>query len=302
MWFGGNSKEVVKRDMIKLKKLKKQAKKYFKSINHWHYLILGLIAFGVVYLVKFFGYSAEIRMVRIQVVGKNWSDTYTQYEGYRPPFWLTGVVNEGDVERGPEGSVNAEVIKVERYERGGDSFDLYLTVKLNGVTNVKLSKFTYRGNVIEVGAPIELSLNRAVVNGQIIDDNVPKKGYKSQKFLIKVIKQQTENWVADSIIVGDVMTDGKNIIARVVNKKVRYSKNYFFSETNNFYQGLSLIRDNSFKEVELDLEIVANRHTGLWYFAGSQPLKINNRIYLYFENVNFSSAKIVSILEIDGTE
>jgi len=174
--------------------------KKLREVTFTQMIVLLLVVASVVGVVKFFGKRADWRTIKIQVVGKDWSNLPVTYNGYRPPYWLTESIQKNDVERSVGGGRIAEVIDVERYSRNGPEYDVYLTVRINGILNKKTNKYIYKGRAVEVGAPIELRLNRALVFGQIIDDQVPLEGYITKRIVVTSLYRNASPWIVKNLI------------------------------------------------------------------------------------------------------
>ncbi|MBI5449679.1 hypothetical protein HY948_05215, partial [Candidatus Gottesmanbacteria bacterium] len=112
------------------------------------FIIVLIAVVATVGVVKYFGKKGEWRTIKVQVVGRNWTNAFTNYEGYRPPYWLAEHVRINDLERGINGSITASVQRVETYSRGSSDFDMYLTLSINGIRNTKTGTLSYNGKII----------------------------------------------------------------------------------------------------------------------------------------------------------
>ncbi|MEK7543644.1 MAG: DUF4330 family protein [Patescibacteria group bacterium] len=244
-----------------------------------------------IFVVKFYGRKPTERIIRIQVVGKSWTQNYNNYAGYRPPFWLSENIQVGDVETTVNGWRSGEIIAIEKYDRWGTDVDLYLTAKLQGEINGRTNKFIYNSKPVEVGAFIELHLTRADVLGQIIDDNVPEKGYPEKEIVATVRVRNEDPWVVEALRVGDTMLNGpqKKQVAVVETISIEPPTSAIFlsdATIDNPPNNTFLSIDPRAKDVVMKVRLRAQHHDSGWYFGGHQSIKIGQQIWIYFSQVN----------------
>lgn len=277
-------------------------KKYIHSLpklNPLHVGILIVVSFTVIGIVKYFGRKPQWRTVRIQVVGKDWRNIYNSYEGYRPPFWISESIRVGDKEISYTGEGVAEVIDIDQYERESPSYDMYLTVKLKGEVNKKRQKFIYKGNAVEVGAPISLSLNDTALYGQVIDNNVTNGEYIKKYMIVTLRKKNAEPWIAEKVIPNIVQINKYNgtIIAQVleINTESALSQ-LLFTQTNN--PNLFLEKNTRVIDLVVKVKLFVEQHGDLWYFGGHQIVKTGASLWLYFPDVNLAGVEIQNVEDI----
>lgn len=283
-----------------MKKLNKIFSRYFPQLRRitpiMAFLLL-IVSAGTVFTIKYFGRQPLWRTVRIQVVGKDWIDNFTNYNGYRPPFWLTDKIKVGDSEIAIDGRKVAEVMTIDEYERIGPESDLYLTVKLYGEVSTRLKKFLYRGRPIEVGAPIELHLNRVAVIGQTIDDSVPENGYPKKNITITARLQNTEPWIINGLSIGDTMVNrgDKLPIATIRSFHVEPPISSILFVPPNGSTNLFLENNPRLKDLIINATLSVQNQNGDWYFAGHQKIKVGNGLWLYLSRVNLNPLEIQSV-------
>ena len=275
--------------------------KKIRQISTIEVVVVLAVVVGVVGVVKYFGRNPETRLVKIQMVGKDWTNNPAAYNSYRPPFWLAEKLNLGDVEYDASGRVLAKVVGLEKYERLGSEFDVYLILEIRSLTNNKDRAFVFKGQRIEVGGRLSLVIDNSVVVGQVVDDNYPSEGYKKYQVLVEVQKRAVEEEEASIIKEGDKMLDwgSEKTIAEVVDVEVKPSLTQVVTETDG--GGLQISHDPSLKDVRLLLKLTAENHEGGMIFAGHQKIKPGNPLWLYLDGVDLLETQILSVKdEWDG--
>ncbi len=270
-----------------------------KGLSIRNLFIILIIAGLSVTMVKFFGRKAGVwRTARIEVVGQDW--TRGSYGDFKPPFWLSENIKVDQIERWVNGSEIARVIRVENYEREGGKADIYLTVRLRTQFNQKLNKYVYKGRAIEIGSPIELRLDRAVVQGQVIDDQVPEGGYEQKEIIITGRWLSQEPWMVDHVKVRDEMIDRGNnqVIAEVLSKWTEAANQKTRVHFPLFNQIVVTASDRVLDGV-IEAKILVEEHDQRWFFAGHQEVEVGKNIWLYLPEITVDFMEIVEIKEVD---
>lgn len=275
------------------------AKKLRKITPIQAFIILVVIA-GAVFVVKFFGKQPEWRLIRVQVIGKDWSNTYDN-EGYRPPYWLVESVNEGDVELSAGGGKLAEVVKVESYKRAQSDYDLYLTLRVNGVLNAPVNKYTYKGRAIEVGAPISLRLNNTLIFAQVIDAQVPEEGYEAKDVVVTGRFRNAEPWIISNLKVNDEMTNVKQgeVVAEILSIAIEPAQSRLVVSGT---RSLIFQRNPRLRDIVLRVKLVVEKHGEEWYFGVNQNIKAGNTLRLSFPEVDLLSIEVESVEDVTSNE
>lgn len=232
-----------------------------------------------------------------------WADSYP------PPYWLAFSIQKGDKALSWNGQTKAEVIDVTRYDTGYDRYFLYLKVKLASQFDEKKQRYTYDGRPLEVGNPIELPLSGTTVKGVIlnIEGQTPK--YPTVEKTITVSIRDQYPWFADAISVGDVMRDGNNVIATVVDKKVTYAEETTLMIDNNQTpitsteavrlpaRNIRIAAQNPLKrDIALKLRVrVAKINDENYIFRNDQRVRIGNTLLVALTNITLSEAIVTAI-------
>lgn len=269
--------------------------KKLRTISPLHIACIILAITATIGIVKYYGKKGEWRTVKIQIIGRNWSNSYEQYQGYRPPYWLAEHINKGDYEVSLAGDKIAEIVHMESYSRGNSEYDLYATVNIYGVLNKRINTFVYNGKAIRVGDPIDLQLSHASVIGQIIDDNVSQEKYVSKQILTQVRISNVEPWAMNNIRVNEVIKDTSN--DKILGKVISFRSEAPISSLAEIDQNgrLTLSTGTRLSDLVITVQLAAEKHNGELFVAGHQNVKIGNRLWLYLEHVNLPSGIIENV-------
>lgn len=204
----------------------------------------------------------------------------------------------------------AEVVDVEQYSRGGPDYDMYLTVRINGILNAKTNKYVFKGRAIEVGAPVELRLDRALVFGQITSDHVPPEGYKTTHVVVTALYRNADPWIINNIKIGDAMSGGPDgrVVAEVLALTTEPTRGRLLF-TDSAAAGrisasgdLFIDRDPKLQDLHVRARLLVEKHNDEWFFGGHQAIKAGNLLWLYFPNVNLKSMEIESVEKSETNE
>ena len=292
------------------KRFKTTIKYQVHRVSALQFLILVVVIVGTISAVKYFGKVGEWRIIRVQVVGKNWINSYTSYDGYRPPYWLAEHVHVGDQERGISGSTTAIVKRIETYSRSSSDFDMYLTLSVNGILNKKTGTFSYNGKPVMVGAPFELRLSGTQILSQIIEDNFPSGGYPKKQISTSIRLRNAEPWILAGLTIGDTMTNGPEgeSIATITNIKTEPAQGSLVFTDSSARSGKAstgsiIIEQNSrLRDLIITATLQIEKHNDEWYFGGHQNVKTGNLIWLYLPKVNIKGAEIESVSDLPPNE
>jgi hypothetical protein len=272
--------------------------KRLRALTPLEIFIVILVIASTVFLIKFFGIKKEYRLVRVEVIRKNWVENYDSY-GYRVPFWLSDKLKVGQTERDSGGNTIATIVRIENYERGNEEAEVYLTLKLNLVLNRRTQQYTYKEKPFATGLPIQLTLGDNSVEGQIVDTNAPENGYPQKTFEVVARGQNITPWYYTKMASGQKMYNRATAeeVAQVLSVKLEPPtfQQVRFDNTGKFLQ-LNTEADN--RDVTITAKINAYQIDNRWFFSGHQNLKIGGNIFLYTKDVNFYAFEIKSINEL----
>jgi len=206
-------------------------------------------------------------------------------------------LQEGEVEVGSGGEEITQVLRVENYERGNETRDIYLTVKLTGYFNQRSQKFIFKSRPIEVGAPIELHLSKVFVTGLVMNDDLEEAKPETKEFKVVGRWRDVDPWQAREVKVGEKMVDagsGKAIAEILGVRKELPSTDILISS----YKGVvSIQKDPKRRDLIITMDLLAEKHGNEYYFAGHQKLKVGEVIWVYLSNVDIEYMSVMEIKE-----
>jgi len=250
-------------------------------------LLSGLILSGMlVYqtiLVK-----PEYIVVRVKGSPGNW-----WWVTPRPPDWLAFSIQKGDKEYNSLNQPVAEVLSVDVYDAGGSTRDAYLTVRLSVRHNKRTNQYRYKGEPVEIGGPISMSLDNAFFPGMVIaiySDNKREKTYTEKT--VRIRKREQWPYEYDSIIIGETIVDGDGIvIAEILDKQRMPAEKEAANVNGQLVRTLSPIKDDFYLTVKLKMRKQGDEYI----YREEQYIKVGSNIWLLFPRYNISGADILSI-------
>lgn len=279
-----------------LKKLSNTLLLKIKTISPLAIFVAVLIATVAVTVVKQQALQLNTKTVKIQVTGKDWTNSFSQYDGFRPPYWLLEKLQVGNKEYGSDGRGIAEILDIEQFERGGGNTETFLVVKLEVTTNKQTKQSFYKGKALETGTEIELHVSDMYLKGQITDANYPQSGYPKKEIVISVLAKDIPSYIADKIEVGSKIHDPYSGLtySEILDKTISpVTGNYILTSGQPF----SLQVDNTRKKAEIKVKVLVEEHQGIYYFSGHQVLRVGKQLWLYFPEVDIGSVIITDIID-----
>ncbi len=273
--------------MKRFKTVAIRVKKRLKSLTPLEIFILVTVAFSVVFLVRYFGIRKEWRTIRVEVVGRNWSSSYSPY-GYKTPFWLSDKLNVGLIEKDAGGKTIAKVIDIESYERGDEEAEVYLTVKVESFFNKRMEKYVFKGRALELGAPIELRLGNILVLGQIIDDDVPLGSYEEKEVIVVGRWIAQEPWIVAQVKKGDTMINRATgeVVAEILDVKIEPSTSNMFISNPNIEGYVAIEKNPRLRDIVITLKLKLVEIDKRWYFGGHQKVKVGEQLWFYTDRID----------------
>jgi hypothetical protein len=255
--------------------------------------IIGILIAVVVLLFGFIGYritSTKPTYVTVRIKGSpgNW-----WWATPRPPDWLVNSVRVGDKEYNTVNKPTAEVVKVNIFDAGGSTKDIFLDVKLTISKNKQTNKYRYKGQSLEIGGPIALSLNNTFFPGIItkIDDGTSTPQIiKEQIIKIKIYDRWPFEF--EAIKVGESMDDGAgNKIATILDKQQMPAEKEASTINGQIVRSYSPVKNDFILTIKIQVENIKGDNI----FRTEQYVKVGNGIWIQFPSYNIASGHIMSI-------
>lgn len=279
MWFGNNSKDM------------KVRKKKILGVSVLDVFVLTVIASLVIGLVKFYKREDQWRMVRMQVTNQ-----YQQW-WLGTPYWIGENIKVGDIERGSGGETIAEVIDIDDFERGDETRDVYLVIKVKGFYDGNKNKFIYKNRPIEVGASIELHLDKALISGVVVNEDYKEEKVEKEWLEVKLRWSDVFPWQAEKLRYGLKMkANDQKEVAEILSVNSQLSR----VTTETAYGYLRVSQDPLKRDVVLTLKLLAEKHGSEYFFAGHQKVKVGEPLWVYFPEVDVDMARSgkLSVMEV----
>lgn len=211
----------------------------------------------------------------------------------RPPDWLANSVHVGDKEFNATNRAIAEVLAIDTYDAGGPTKDIYVTTKLDVRYNAQTKKYRYKGEPLEIGGPISLSLGSTFFPGMVV--GISGIGSKPKQYTdITVQVRYRDRWPYefDAIQVGESISDGDNhMIAQVVSKTRSPALREVETLSGQVVKGFSPVLDDFYVTLKLRVETRDEQYV----YREEQYVKVGNQLWLLFPHYNISGAYITSI-------
>lgn len=254
--------------------------------------VVVLVVASVVFINRYFQREANFRFIRMEVTVKEWKYGEGQYD-YKVPYWLSEKLELGLTERSLSGRTRAEIVGMEKYDRVNDQSQIYLVVKVMADYNEKSQSYSYQGQPLSVGSPIEFNFDGVLVPGQILDNSYPPSGYQVGEFIITTKARYVEPWVVDELKKGLTMKNRANgeVIAELIDFDIAHSK----TKKIDFYDQSLIANSEQYFDIDAKFKIKTVKQNGYWFFAGHQRVRLGADLWIYLENLILPSAEITKL-------
>ena len=256
--------------------------------------IAGIVFIGIIFsgILAYQLYIQKPTYVTVRIKGSpgNW-----WWVTPRPPDWLASSIRPGDKEFNATNKAIAEVMSVDVYDAGGPTKDVYLTARLDVRYNAQTKKYRYKGEPLEIGGPISLSLGSTFFPGMVTNIAGENAGPKQYKNIIVHIRYR-DRWPHefDALKIGEKIIDGENnAIAEIIAKERRPAEREVHTATGQVLQRFSPVLDDFFVTLRLAVETRGEQYV----YREEQYIKVGNQLWLLFPHYNLSGSTITKIEE-----
>lgn len=254
------------------------------------FMVIGIVGLILAGLVVFQVSTQKPTFVTVRIKGSpgNW-----WWVTPRPPDWLANSVHAGDKEFNASNNAIAEVLSVDIYDAGGPTKDIYLTTKLDVRYNTKTKKYRYKGEPLEIGGPISLSLGSTFFPGMVV--SISGEGSNPVKYkdlTIQVRHKDRWPYEYDAIKIGEKIVDGNNQpIAEIIAKSQSPALREVQTLSGQILKGYSPVLNDYYVTIRIRAEEQGNQYI----YREEQYIKIGNQLWLLFPSYNMSGAHIMAI-------
>ena len=244
---------------------KKNTPRFITRLDIFLLLILLSLFITAGVVVKFVFQKDQYINVELLATGGEW------WWGVPPPYYwnfqdLKPGAKEFDVLTKPI----AEVLEIEQYGHDNRKFT-WIKARLKVSKNTRTGALTFRQFPLQVGKTITISPNNVMIIANVvsIEGHTPFFNKKERVITAKMLEKR--KWIADAVVVGDVMKNSKGeVVAEVLEKQDEPAETI----TTNWLGEPLLKRDPLYRDVTLKIRIMVLRSDdGLEYFNFYQILQ-----------------------------
>lgn len=254
------------------------------------YIVLAFAAFfGLVVFFQIVLLPSDQVVIRIKAGPGNW-----WWVTPRPPDWLATSIKSGDKEYNAIGQPTAEVLRVQIYDAGGTTRDVYATIKISAKKNRRTNKYRYKGEYIEIGGPVAVTLNKTLFQGLVTKIYEPNESIVPPLVKKIVRVKYPDRWPHefDAVVVGDSMTDGDGTkISTIIAKEQSPSVREGIDSSGRLTYTTSPIKNDFY----ITMELLVEQRGEEFIFREEQYVKINNGLWIQYPHYNITGAEILSI-------
>jgi hypothetical protein len=267
-----------------ISKLLKNIFKYLKSINLFIVVILGILFIASINFIYQNKRRSVVIYLNVNLVSSREIDS-SRYNYV--PYWIGNNINKGDKEKTILGIVTAEVLEKETYRSIGYLTNVLLKLKLY-VSKDKSGVYLFKNRPVLVGDLLELNLGNTKTIVHIISLSETNLKEKYEKLRVRLRGEQVESWIVDNINIGDMINkENGEKIAEVISKTTKKSIPIGMTYDNRLGRFIYSSSEDR-KDVDLEVELVAQRIGSDYYFATRQRIIVNELLFLSFEKVNIN--------------
>lgn len=284
---------------MKKKTVSEYIKNKLRFLNPYTLVVLLVVSFFVVSLVKHQKVQLHQQLIKVEVTGQDWTNNYSQFEGYRPPLWLVKDLQIGAYEVSPDGRVVAEIVDIDFFERNGGNAQVFLYVQIETVENFSTGRTVYKGKNIEVGQKIDFHFDSVFIVGQVVD--IFDTNYKNQteEVLVSGVAKAVPNPVAQAIYKGmDIKNPYTGKVYAVVEKSETHQSFVSTLYKNEYTSNINLKTDYTVKDVDMVLRMQVEKLFENYYFSGHQVVRLGEHLSLFFPEVSII-LEITDVAEVE---
>ena len=216
---------------------------------------------------------------------------YSDYDGLVTPYWIADKIQTGDVQYDNLGQKNFQVLSVKSW--GFQAKDVWVTASVKAQYKPSQKTYTYQYQPLEIGRPIEITINGTNVRGTITAIQGFSDTRKTYDVTVKArvmdsyspysaTTRGVDPWIADALEKGQVMKDttGK-IIAEILDKEVKPAEKTVITSDGR----VLLSEDPLKKDVYLTVRLHVTKNNDTYLFLENVPVKIGFSFPLYMERL-----------------
>lgn len=247
--------------------------------------LLGISALTIKTLLK-----NDYIEVEIIATGSDWWQTRPE-----APYWLVNAIVPGAIEYSVGNKKLAEILEVKKY---GDDYSKILWAKIRlMVTKDRINKgWRFQQQPLTIGSSITINPNNIKLTGNIINIAGINRDYKTKTVSVNLKIYDRYPWLAEAIRIGDSsINEDETIDAIITDKNVFPAERTIYTSSGKNFPGSDPLR----RDVSLAIRVKAIERGGILYFNQVQPIKIGNKLWIPFKNINIDAAEITDFTPLD---
>mgnify|MGYP001584070686 CR=1 FL=1 len=228
--------------------------------------------------------------VEIIATGSDWWQTRPE-----APYWLVNSILPGATEYSAGNKKMAEILEVKKY---GDDYSKILWAKIRLlVTKDVINKgWRFQQQPLTIGSSITINPNNIKLTGNIINITGINKDYQTKTVSVNLKIYDRYPWLAEAIKIGDSsVNDDGTVDALIEDKNVALAERTIYTSSGKNFPGFDPLR----RDISLVVRINAIERGDILYFNQVQPVKIGNKLWIPFKNINIDAAEITGFSPLD---
>ncbi|MBI2616849.1 hypothetical protein HYW55_01790 [Candidatus Gottesmanbacteria bacterium] len=202
--------------------------------------------------------------------------------------WIAREIRVGDREISPFGEVKAQVYDVNSYEGGFDGRFVYVVLKMNTIRD-RSGQYLYKNKPISVGSLIDVKLNSTAFKAYVIAVGKNPPQSTSKLLIVNLYGKRIDWWIAENLKLGSEIVDGNG---KVIGKIIKYSS------VPSYSGGIQTDPDPQKRDLYLQMKILVRDFHGTYYFEEEQKVKVHERLFLPFRELNIEELFVTSIGDV----
>jgi len=250
------------------------------------FILVAFLSVGVA--IKYVLQKDTFVVVEMLASGGEW------WWGTPPPFyWNVSALQKGAVENDIFGKPIVEILDIIKLDND-DRKLVWIQARIKVQRNVRTNSYDFRQTKVEIGRMLTIAPNHIQVVGNVVGiEGVGQLGKKETR-IVTVVAYEIRQWLADALIVGDVIKDDKGeIVAEILEKKDEPD-----ALMTTDMRGETFLRYHPFlREVTLKIRLAVRKENNDLVFNYYQNVRPGDRVRLQFNNAMVGEFTVQKIEE-----
>ena len=250
------------------------------------FILVAFLSVGVA--IKYVLQKDTFVVVEMLASGGEW------WWGTPPPFyWNVSALQKGAVENDIFGKPIVEILDIIKLDND-DRKLVWIQARIKVQRNVRTNSYDFRQTKVEIGRMLTIAPNHIQVVGNVVGiEGVGQLGKKETR-IVTVVAYEIRQWLADALIVGDVIKDDKGeIVAEILEKKDEPD-----ALMTTDMRGETFLRYHPFlREVTLKIRLAVRKENNDLVFNYYQNVRPGDQVRLQFNNAMVGEFTVQKIEE-----